>query len=121
MDFIFIIILMAVLYIVPELLKRRGKPKTYQYPDIPQPAPQPSDMKIKSKPAEPVQERFLADRIPTEQEVAPAAMPAASEVKKQEETPRLPGCLSQEALVNGVIFAEIINPPRAYRPLRRRL
>jgi len=121
MDFIFIIILMAVLYIVPELLKRRGKPETYQYPDIPQPAPQPLEVKIKSKPAEPVQNGFLNDLALREQEAAQTRTPAASELKKQEEPTLVPGRFSQEALVNGFIFAEIINPPRAYRPFRRRL
>ena len=40
MDFWIILALMFVLYIVPEILKRR-RPKKYEYPEVPGPQPAP--------------------------------------------------------------------------------
>ncbi|EAX47565.1 undifferentiated embryonic cell transcription factor 1 [Thermosinus carboxydivorans Nor1] len=107
MDFGLLIILMLVLYVLPELLKRRRPPK-YEYPHIPQPAP--------------------PEPEPTGQ--AGAGMPPAMPIKpplppevhvpaptKAPETSPWEGKLNNALLVNGVIFAEILLPPRAKRPL----
>ena len=119
MDFILIVILMAILYIVPEVLKSKRKPERYQYPDIPLPAPQPA--KIEPEPPVMAAEELSTRTVLWTGQVTMATEPPISKKKTGEETPSLQSVISQEALINGVIFAEIIRPPRAYRPMRRRL
>ncbi|MBP2641775.1 MAG: hypothetical protein H6Q66_2726 [Firmicutes bacterium] len=118
MDFLLIVILMVVLYIVPELLKRRRRPERYEYPDIPLPLP-PSEMKAAKLEAEP--EEIPESKLWTGQGAIIAETAVSARPKTTEEVPMLQGRFTQEALINGFIFAEIIRPPRAYRPMRRRL
>ncbi|MHC1746447.1 MAG: hypothetical protein AB9895_04925 [Negativicutes bacterium] len=118
MDFLLIVILMAVFYIVPELLKRRRRPERYEYPDIPLPLP-PTEMKAAKLEAEP--EEIPESKLWTGQGTTAAETAVAVKTKTTEEVPMLQGRFTQEALINGFIFAEIIRPPRAYRPMRRRL
>jgi len=117
MDFLLIVILMVVLYIVPELLKRRRRPERYEYPDIPPVLP-PSGMKAKPE-AEP--EEIAESKLWTGHITTDAETDVAAKTKTTEEAPILQGRFTQDGLINGFIFAEIIRPPRAYRPMRRRL
>jgi len=116
MDFLLIVILMAVFYIVPELLRRRRRPERYEYPDIPLPAPS-TELKAEQIEAEP--EEFPAGKLWTGQEAVSAEASAVSRTTTTEEAPILQGRFTQEALINGFVFAEIIRPPRAYRPMHR--
>lgn len=124
MDAIIPLLIMLVLYLVPELLKRRRNPKEYKYPDIPEKFPTPADVKIpeiKAKPiiipvtptAEPPQATWSAPPKPV--------MPAPVNVPSMNDSiSPWHGKLSPQLVQNGLIFAEILQPPRAYRPLLRR-
>ncbi|SDF06093.1 hypothetical protein [Sporomusa acidovorans] len=125
MDSLIPLLLMLLLYLVPELLKRRKEPKKYEYPDIPDKIPQPVGMqstKNEPKPvAEPIMD-FSADasnnwNIAQKQAVvmpAPVAIPQTTEPVSPWQ-----GKLSWQMVQNGLIFSEIIQPPRAYRPIWR--
>lgn len=127
MDSLIPLLLMLLLYLVPELLKRRKEPKKYEYPDIPDKIPQPVEMqpaKNEPKPAAALMVDFSAEipnsnswAIPHKQAVV---MPD-SVVIPQTTEPVSPwqGKLSRQMVQNGLIFSEIIQPPRAYRPIWR--
>lgn len=117
MDFILIVILMAVLYLVPEMLRQKRKPKQYEYPDIPQ--PEPKLPKEKPGQVETVSDKIAESVMWMKPLTAPADGSSVSAAKANEEISATQGRFTQEVLVNGFIFAEIIRPPRAYRPLRR--
>lgn len=106
MDFAYILLLMAILYLLPELLRRR-KPKQYEYPDIPERVPQPQAVK-KEQRAQPEIRRPAA---------APSlVMPDPVHVPVTKEESPWQGQINLGVIQNGYIFAEIIQPPRAYRP-----
>jgi hypothetical protein len=120
MDIVTLLILMALFYLVPELLKRR-RPKTYEYPQIPDRVPtetMPSPAPVKT--GENVAVSF-ADKtelaVPPHPKVQPLDLPVAAAVA---EYSPWQASLDQASIVNGIIFAEILQPPRAFRPLRRR-
>lgn len=117
MDFLVIVILMAVLYIVPELLKRRRMPERYEYPTIPLPSP----TEVKAEKTEAAPEKLPERKLWTGQGTLSEETPSVDRTKTMEESSLVPGRFTQEALIHGFIFAEIIRPPRAYRPMRRRL
>lgn len=123
MDIIFILIAMAVFYILPEIFKRR-QPKKYEYPQIPDRVP-PPEIKLsrevqpppigKVKPISVVakadEPTIVAQPTAELKELKPAA-PLTSELSVWQDK------LDQTVILNGVIFAEILQPPRAYRPFR---
>lgn len=119
MDIVTLLILMALFYLVPELLKRR-RPKTHEYPQIPDRVPaetMPSPAPVKT--GENVAVSFAdkaAVAVTAQHEARPAEIMAVPSLV--DEPPRLVR-LDQAAVVNGIIFAEILQPPRAFRPLRR--
>ena len=125
MDILIPVILMIVLYVVPELLKRR-KPTEYKYPDIPDKIPpvntQPQEMKHKP----PVTEAYNVSIPSTMNAWAAANKPViampdpVTAPQCVEQTSAWQGNLSPQMVQNGFIFAEIIQPPRAYRPIWRR-
>ena len=124
MDILMPLLLMLVMYLLPELLKRRKQPKDYEYPDIPETVPQPADIKpveIKSKPISQAA-GYLTETAPKTSIIPPKPlhMPAAVDVPHFIE-PVSPwaGKVSPQMVQNGLIFAEIIQPPRAYRPIWR--
>ncbi|SMC93918.1 hypothetical protein [Sporomusa malonica] len=127
MDILIPLLLMLVMYLVPELLKRRKQPKEYEYPDIPEKVPQPIDIKpaeIKVKHT-PQQTAEVAVEAPKTWAIPPKpaiSMPTAVTVSHFSE-PATPweGKVSPQMVQNGLIFAEIIQPPRAYRPIWRHL
>lgn len=127
MDSLIPLLLMALFYLIPELLKRRKQPKEYKYPDIPDKVPAPAE--IKSKPAEtkvnpakPIVN--AASHAPKNWEIpqkTTVAMPPPVTVSHSTEpVSAWQGKLSPQIVQNGLIFAEIIQPPRAYRPIWRK-
>ena len=108
MDFAYILLLMALLYLLPELLRRR-KPKQYEYPDIPERVPQPQAVK-KEQRAQPEIRRPAA--------AAPSlVMPDPVHVPVTKDESPWQGQINVGVIQNGYIFSEVIQPPRAYRPL----
>lgn len=125
MDELIPLLLLVILYLVPELLKRRKKPKEYEYPDIPEkipPLPEPpAKAKVRTPPLTPAVHKY---GIETAHAVSPKpalTMPAPVHIPHITE-PASPwqGKLSPQIVQNGLIFAEILQPPRACRPLWRR-
>lgn len=126
MDSLIPLLLMLLLYLVPELLKRRKNPKEYEYPDIPAKVPQPVEVKpveIKTKPyAAPAADYALSSSFNGQSAAKPAmAMPEPVDVPHiVESVSPWQGKLSPQIVQNGLIFAEVLQPPRAYRPIWRR-
>lgn len=120
MDIVTLLILMALFYLVPELLKRR-RPKTYEYPQIPDRVPMPETVpppapgKADETPAVPY--AYAAESAAPFQ---PEVRPGESKVPGPAEGTLGPLRLDQAEVVNGIIYAEILQPPRALRPMRRR-
>lgn len=142
-DIIVPLILMAIFYILPEILKKKRRQEEYKYPEIPGQVPPP----VETRP--PAEERPLpppaSGRMPVPDIVLPPAdeerpRPPAVVHRPPEPNPKpvepnyVPkeapaaaavaenrpwdGRLDQAAVVNGIIFAEIIQPPRCKRPFR---
>lgn len=127
MDSLIPLLLMLLLYFVPELLKRRKRPEEYEYPDIPPKVPTPVGTKpqpaeIKAKPA--AQPALTYTDFTSQTWDAPQKttipMPAPVHIPHTTE-PVSPwkGKLSPQIVQNGLVFAEILQPPRAYRPIWR--
>lgn len=120
MDIVTVLILMAVLYLVPELLRKKKKVK-YEYPlppDNKPPVP-------KQEPPVPKQKKTTVQHEP---KTAKQYMPDfSSKVAKtvpaketapafQEITPQPSGWkenLNQAVIINGFIFSQILEPPRS--------
>jgi hypothetical protein len=144
MNDIFIwLILMGLLYILPELFGKKKKGK-YQYPEFPEhdtepqqgrPPAQTSRKQRKPQVNYPdidfdhysptiktsQQEMFLkkaASSAPSSTSAPPRATTAAAPAKA--ESP-WQGALTPPVLANAVVFSEIILPPRAHRPFSTRL
>lgn len=147
-DIIVPLILMAIFYLLPEILKKKRRQEEYKYPEIPGQVPPPVDTRPPAEERRPA-ERPLPPpapaRVPVPDIVLPPAdderprptvvvhrppepnpktvepsyvpkeMPAAASV---DEARAWDGRLDQAAVVNGIIFAEIIQPPRCKRPMR---
>lgn len=119
MELLIIVVLLAVLYLVPELLRRRKSPAEYKYPDIPAKAP---TMRAEHR-QQPVQHIPAAQDIDQPAEMTThisqdIALPL--EVSKPSflpESSAWQGKLERNAVINGIIFSEILQPPRAYRPV----
>ena len=125
MDSLLPLLLMLLLYLVPELLKKRKQPKEYEYPEIPDKVPPPVVLKPKTtepgyKPALQPGLDYHADTgetwaLPQKTVVtmpAPVVVPHTTETVSPWQ-----GRLSPQLVQNGFVFAEIIQPPRAYRPI----
>lgn len=117
MDIKWIALIMILLYVVPELFKRR--PGKYEYPEIPQPMPEPAP-----EPAPmPATVAGKASVWSLPQAKVKDGMPMSAVAPPmqvsyiQETGGTWQGGLSSEAVINGFIFAEILQPPRAMRPL----
>ena len=140
------LILLFFFYIVPELFKLGKKKKKYEYPKFPEvkgPEVKPPEIRlpeikppeIKFPGSQPAPSKPIPQIIwPKKAEPDSASVkPAQVEVKKPapsfsepaqvhavaDHAPLLSPNLSPQWIVNGVIFAEIISPPRAYRPFGR--
>ena len=136
MDIGLFIVLMIVIYVVPELLKRFKKKKPYQYPNFPLPnpptGPQPSPPGIPGelsrgmKPPPPMplyalqgEEGTAGDEGDPAWEVrmtGPAIGIAESEIYS---APVF--CFDAQQAAQGVVWSEIIAPPLALRHMRQRM
>jgi len=105
----YLLIIMALLYILPELFRR--KPKKYEYPTIPE-----------SMPNKPYPDVPKAEPLPIikPNTVTPkAAMPPEVHIPVVAAEPSpWQGQLTMANIQTGYIFAEILQPPRAYRPIK---
>jgi hypothetical protein len=133
MELILWLILMAAFYIVPEILKRRRKPEEYEYPEIPDRVPPPETKAPAAKPKEkpaPVKTMSEPVYLPPVSATAGAfaAMPdmlyhlaeepKTAAVTMSEYVP-WQGRLDNASVLNGVIYAEILQPPKALRKIHR--
>jgi len=111
---------------VPELLKRR-KPKTYEYPEIPDRVPPPETLPTATLPTQQPATVGQSSTISFTHKAALAVQPTP-EVQLVDlqaasglgEYSPWQVSLDQTAVVSGMIYAEILQPPRALRPLRPR-
>ena len=100
MEIMVLLIVVVLFYVLPEILRRRRK-KDYKYPDIP--------AKVHIPKMEQVN---INTSVETQMQAEATEIPAG-----QSDLPAWQGKLEHTALVNGMIFAEILQPPRAMRPL----
>lgn len=108
MELKYLLILMLLLYLVPELLRKR-KPKKYEYPDIPERIPKTPI--ITPDPIVFTELQKPAIKTP------PAPMPPAVHMPVITEKSPWQGKITLGVIQNGYIFSEILQPPRAYRPI----
>lgn len=110
MDFLILIIIVVIGYLLPELLKRRN-PKEYKYPEIP-------SQDVPTSP--PILMTQIGEPLKSKQEiVAPVSTENAYNVNTSAANKNLwQENLDQSMVVNGFIFAEILSPPLAKRPKR---
>lgn len=112
MDFFTIVIIMAIIYLLPELLKKR-KSKEYKYPKIPVP---PS---LDETASEHMTAESPAAHIPIshsgQSAVSPASQVSYAAAGDSVRKNSWQGNLDQSMVMNGIIFAEIISPPLAKR------
>jgi hypothetical protein len=124
MSLLTVLILLVLLYVVPELF--RSKNQKYEYPDIPDDNPVPT-MDRYNYEGEGISlerryydsgEGICAMRVQKPNPPPKTAMPSEVRVPEytEAENPWV-GRLDLPHVVNGVIFAEILQPPRAKRPL----
>ncbi len=144
-DVIVPLILMLIFYLVPELLKKKRRQEEYKYPEIPDtvppplpdrvppPAParmpvpdivlppadeeRPRPVAVAHRPPEPHLKPPEPHFKPPEPHYVPKEEPAVVAAAVADPRP-WDGKLDQAAVVNGIIFAEIIQPPRCKRPFR---
>ncbi|MBP2626362.1 MAG: hypothetical protein H6Q68_1073 [Firmicutes bacterium] len=113
MDILILLLFMAIFYLGPALLKRYLAKKNIQsaVPELLNPEMMNASPKIKTveymASATGVQSSMVVDKAQS----VPAIV---------EEQSAWHGKLEQNMITNGVIFAEILQPPRAYRPFVRR-
>lgn len=120
MDFKWVILIMLLLYVLPEIFKRR--PKKYEYPDIPQPVPQQVPQPVPQPAAIPATVLSKGSAWAMPQAKVKQGMPM-SEVAPPMQVLHLneqggswQGNLNHASVINGFIFAEVLQPPRAARP-----
>lgn len=123
MESLIVIILGLLLFVIPELF--RSKKQKYEYPEIPDP-----EQEMHRPPIYYESEGVNASHGPNETTEGVSLewekqmfkhkveMPAAVDIPPQlEEENPWTGQLRLPSVVNGVIFAEIMQPPRAKRPV----
>ncbi|MCE5284737.1 MAG: hypothetical protein LLG02_02660 [Pelosinus sp.] len=112
METIIIIGLMVLVYIVPEIMRKANK-KEYKYPDIPQTKPKPKyEEGMKHLPHIPpaAANMLPAKALVKEKSVMPPAVEVPNFIEQQPVG-------SNSVWINGVIMAEVLQAPRARRPL----
>ncbi|MBP2653861.1 MAG: hypothetical protein H6Q73_1430 [Firmicutes bacterium] len=116
MDIVWVIIFMVVFYLVPLLLKSR-QPKKYEYPDVPRRVPPPGgtpQTEVKSPEVLTTGLGQLPDRQVVQTPILPTEIPVSID-----NSACWQGKLSQEVVLNGIVFAEILKPPKALRYKRK--
>jgi len=113
MDTFILLLFMAIFYLGPALLKRyRAKINT-------QPAePELLNSEIRESPPENKREVFMASATRVQSTTETHIIPSVPAIV--EEQSAWHGKLEHNMITNGVIFAEILQPPRAYRPFVKR-
>lgn len=113
MDFFTLVIIMAIVYLLPELLKRR-KPKDYKYPEI----PSQNDPGIPPLPTMQVGEQVKNKQESTPTVTVASAANAYTVISDTNTKNPWQENLNESMVVNGFVFAEILSPPLAKRPKR---
>lgn len=114
MDIAIPLLVAAIFYLGPVLLKyyheNINKQQELQKPSVPE---------IKAAPPKKRQEiKHAASTTKPQSAAAAANLRQVSSIK--EETSPWDGAIDQNMLINGMIFAEILQPPRAYRPFGKK-
>jgi hypothetical protein len=119
MNILILLILLAIFYLVPELLRRYNDPKKYQYPQIPKKALATQFEAAQWEDNEQVPEYLGYVEKPADAEAdISIQMEVVLPASAKNET-AWQGKLDHNTMLNGVIFSEILQPPRAYRPIKR--
>jgi hypothetical protein len=114
MDGLQSLLLAAALYFVPKLWRYlRSKESTYRL-NLPEQVWSPE---IEPSAEESLERKYNAHEV----QVPPIAHHPKTSLPTVEEQGAWQGKVTNNLIVNGVIFAEILQPPRAYRPFRGRL
>ncbi|AJQ27232.1 hypothetical protein [Pelosinus fermentans] len=114
MDDLVPLLLVAIMYLVPAVWRRFIAKNQTQTTHVPEQVIIPEI-------------EFIPEESPGETKDYSANLPLAitSQIESihaiEEETLPWQGKLTENVVVNGVIFAEILQPPRAYRPFVRRM
>jgi len=113
MDILIPLLFMAIFYLGPALLKRyQDKNKTQP------PIPQVLHSEIRKPPPEIKREVSMENAAKVQPATETHIRPSVPAIV--EEQSAWHGKLEHNMITNGVIFAEILQPPRAYRPFVRR-
>ena len=113
---ILVIVLLFALYVIPEILRRRRKPKAYKYPEIPEATPEPSNPAANSEPKRP---------RPMYQPAAIAAIaPIPQALPKEPVVATIQSVATDEPVVfhglaYGLVMAEVLGPPRSLAGFRQ--
>jgi len=126
MSFFVVVGLLVLLYVVPELL--RPKQQQYEYPELPDLEP------ATAPPPPPLYYEYEGEGVSMEHSRFAGAGKADDQVEKWKTQVAMPveravpnissnedpwaGRLNSHDITNGVIFAEILQPPRSKRPLQ---
>lgn len=110
MDIVIPLALMALMYLVPPLLRRYIEKKEVKRENTETLPPFIEDAYEESIP-------FISPYSPSTQ----ITSNISDKTDLVKESSPWQGKLSEEAILNGVIFAEILQPPRAYRPFKGKL
>lgn len=113
MDIVITLLLMVALYLIPEILKRKN-PKEYRYPEAPTPkAPRYESQEAQFPPAVAISKYSVSEAVDLRGKETPSIITVNEKNYNCQQTRQL----DQAALLNGVIWAEILLPPRAHRPI----
>jgi hypothetical protein len=104
---ILVLLLLFALYVIPEILRRTRKPKTYKYPQFPTTDPEAESLPATTQGREfqPVKPQPFVNAVPNV--VAAAQPPIVTQPLSVDE----PVALSN--LAYGLVMAEILGPPRS--------
>jgi hypothetical protein len=113
---ILVLLLLFALYVIPEVLRRTRKPKTYKYPEFPTSDPQTGSSPTANSEREP-----QPIRIRTQPVVTMPAAPVTAKTTEAMPAQPTPVTLLPPAdepvvfgnLAYGLVMAEILGPPRS--------
>ena len=116
MELKWLLLVMFILYVVPELFKRR-KPKKYEYPEFPEAKPAEQPATVERSPARAFQ--IISSSFETKLHSDSPGIVTAAPMQLIDigTTNSWNGKLAQHEVINGFIYAEIMLPPRALRPI----
>ena len=105
---ILVLLLLFALYVLPEILRRKRKPKTYKYPEFPdqQTKPEPPVINREGKPRSIVPQPAM----PVSAAVS-AQSPKSTQDQSATQADNVPAALDN--LAYGLVMAEVLGPPRS--------